>query len=591
VAGGSGGGRRGGRGAAVLAACAACASSVSRVLSVGGTVKARVLSVGGTVILVGGTVALVGGTVAGCKRSAPAASVGGTFSITVTDGVGGPPVPARVLLWDGDEPVRWGKNELYGGVRQAKGACEPAPGVLGTWNGLVLANGQGRIPVGAAGGTCEPLPAGRYRVWAWRGFEHERWEGEVTLSSGDTALTIPLERAWSAEGTLAADMHVHAASSNDSGLADRWRVMAQAAAGIQVIVLSDHAVNGDLDAAIAELGLGDHVASVASNEAGNDVMHLGVYPVPVDRTAPRGGSPTPEEMAAWTPAQMMTWGHSLGGAQRVTPAERPIVQVNHPRFRMYSLFDSARWDGVAWPPPFPLDFDAVEVLAGHTSFNAPGDRRVDEGLRDFYTLASHGTRVAGVGGSDTHHLNGVLDGVARTYVLAGAQRLTPFDEAAFIAAIRGRRAVATTGPWLDVEVVDAAGGTAVGPGQELVSASRKIRIDVELAQARWVRTTHVRVLVGGTLVREEPVPPGARRHRVTMEVDVPGPTWIGVDAGGDDPLPVEMTGTYQQEKGRPGVVPFAVINPIWIEVSPAAGDATVSPAAGDATVSPTGAVP
>lgn len=512
--------------------------------------------------LVGGTVLLaVGGTLGACKRGARAKPAG-TLTVTVTDGVGGPPVAARVMLWDGDAPVRWGKNELYGGVRQARGACEPAPGVLGTWHGLVLANGQGTIPVGVAAGGCEPLPPGRYGVWAWRGFEHERWEGEVMLGVGDTRLDIALERAWSAEGAVAADMHVHAAASNDSGVSNTWRVMAQAAAGIQVIVLSDHAVNGDADAAIAELGLGDTIASVASNEAGNDLMHLGVYPVPVDRVAPRGGSPSAAEMSTWTPAAMMTWGHSLAGD------ERPIVQVNHPRFRMYSLFDTARWDGVSWPPPFPLEFDAVEVLAGHTSFNAPSDRRVDEGLRDFYTLASHGVRVAGVGGSDTHHLNGVLDGVARTYVLV--DRVTPFDEAAFVAAIRERRAVATTGPWLDVEVVDLAGGPPAGPGESLVAPSKHVRIDVELAQARWVHASTVRVLVGGTVVREEAVPPNARRHRVVLETEVSAPTWVGVDAGGDDPLPVEMTGTYQQEKGRPGVVPFAVINPIWIEVPPTA---------------------
>jgi len=511
---------------------------------------------------VGGTALLVGDTLLGCKREERrAVAAAGTLSIVVTDGADGPPVAARVLLWDGDAPVRWGKNELYGGVRQAKGACEPAPGVLGTWHGLVLVNGHGTIPVGVAAGGCEPLPPGRYGVWAWRGFEHERWEGEVTVGVGDTALRIPLERAWTAEGAVAADMHVHAAASNDSGVADRWRVMAQAAAGIQVIVLSDHAVNGDLDAAIVELAVGDTIASVASNEAGNDLMHVGVYPVPVDRSAARGGSPSAAEMAGWTPAQMMTWGHSLGDG-------RAIVQVNHPRFRMYSLFDSARWNGVSWPPPFPLDFDAVEVLAGHTAFNAPGDRRVDEGVRDFYTLASHGVRVAGVGGSDTHHLNGVLDGVARTYVLTGW--VTPFDEAAFVHAIRARRAVATTGPWLDVEVVDGAGGAPVGPGGTLVSATRTVRIDVELAQARWVGASRVRVLVGGTVVREEAVPPGARRHRVVVEAEVPGSTWVGVEAGGDEPIAVEMTGTYQQEKGRPGVVPFAVVNPIWIEVSPTA---------------------
>ncbi len=495
----------------------------------------------------------------GCKREGAPARVSGALRLTITDGAGGPPVAARVLLWDGDAPVRWGTNDLYGGARQVRGACEPAPGVLGTWHGLVVVGGAATIPVGVAAGGCEPLPAGRYRVWVWRGFEHERWEGEVTLGAGEVALTVALERAWRAEGAVAADLHVHAAASNDSGLPDRWRVMAQVAAGVEVIALSDHAVHGDLDQAIAELGLGGVVGSLASNEAGNDVLHVGVYPVPVDRGQARGGSPAPAEMATWTPAQMMAWGRRLG------TAERPVmVQVNHPRFRMYSLFDSARWDGVRWPPPFPLDFDAVEVVAGHTAFNAPGDRRLDESVRDFYTFAAHGVRVTGVGGSDTHHLNGVLDGVARTYVLVDdeARRL---DDDAVVAALRARRAVATTGPWLDVEVVDVGGGAAVGPGQALRAPSGRVRIDVEIAQARWVRARRVRVLVAGAVAREEELPDGARRHRVTMEVEVTAPTWIGVDAGGDEPLPVEMTGAYQQEKRRPGVVPFAIVNPIWIE--------------------------
>ncbi len=67
----------------------------------------------------------------------------------------------------------------------------------------------------------------------------------------------------------------------------------------------------------------------------------------------------------------------------------------------------------SWPPPFPLQFDAVEVLAGYTAFNAPGDRRFDDGVRDFYTLVDHGVLVAPLGNSDTHDLNWVLDGTTR----------------------------------------------------------------------------------------------------------------------------------------------------------------------------------
>ncbi len=484
----------------------------------------------------------------------------GTLTLSVRDGAGGPLVPARVVLWDGDAPVRFGTLDFGGGKRQVAGVCTLGPGVLAGWHGLMLARGVGEVPIGGGDG-CEPtpaLPAGRYGVWAWRGFEHDLWQGEVVLEGGaDVRLDIALVRAFDPGSALAADLHVHAAGSNDSMVPLRVRAITQAVTGVRVSALSDHAASGDLDQAIVDEGLGPWLASLASNEAGNDSAHYGVYPVPVVPGLPRGGSPDVAEMARWTAAQAMAWGHGLPG--------RPVVQVNHPRFRVYALFDTAGWNGEAWPPPFPLDFDAVEVLAGHTAFNVDGDRRIDQGVRDFYTLIEHGAWVTAVGTSDVHHLSGVLDGVARTYVFVDDARTQPFDEPGFVAAVKARRALATTGPWLDVEVVAVGGDTVAGPGQTVRAPGGEVTVDVELAQASFVHADHIRILVGGRVVRTEPLAAGTRRHRLTVTLPVSPPTWIGVDAGGDQPLPVELTGTYQLEKGRTGVTPFAIINPIRVE--------------------------
>ncbi len=498
----------------------------------------------------------------GCaERATRSASGRGHLRLTVRDGVGGRLVPARVLLWDGDEPLRFGKLDFHGGKRQVAGVCTLGPGVLAGWHGLMLAHGTGEIPIGGGDG-CEPspaVPAGRYRVWAWRGFEFDLWQGEVQVAAdNDAQLDIALVRAFDPGPALAADLHVHAAGSNDSAVPLGVRAITQAVSGVQVTALSDHAVSGDLDRAIVEQDLGRWLASIASNEVGNDTAHFGVYPVPVVPGAPRGGSPDGPAMTSWTPASTMAWGHALPG--------RPIVQVNHPRFRVYALFDTSGWDGVRWPPPFALDFDAVEVLAGHTAFNFADDRRIDESVRDFYTLVEHGVAVTAVGTSDVHHLSGVLDGVARTYVFVDQPTTQPFDEAGFVAALRGRRAVATTGPWLDVEVAPVGGGAAVGPGQVVRAPGGEVVIDIELAQASFVHADRLRVLVGGAVVRTEPIAAGARKHRLRLTVPVTPPTWIGVDAGGDQPLPVELTGTYQIEKGRAGVTPFAIINPIRVEL-------------------------
>ncbi|HSK02388.1 MAG TPA: CehA/McbA family metallohydrolase [Kofleriaceae bacterium] len=483
-----------------------------------------------------------------------------TLVVRVTDR--GVPVGARVLLLAGDGPLRIGSLDLYG-TRQTTTACELAPGVVGSWNGLILARGAAAIPIGAD--ACAPSPAipyGRYRVRAWRGIEYELWEGEVDLSAdrGPVELAIRLERAWTPHGALAADLHVHALASADSGLPDRQRVIAQVAAGIQVVALADHNASGDLGPEIAALGLEAALASIPSSELSADQAHVGVYPVAVVPGAPRGGSPSDGELAEAGPEAL------LAAARRLArdPAAS-IVQINHPRLRWAGLFDAAAWDGRAWPPPFPPGFDAIEVVAGHTAFNAAGDRRLDESRRDFETLVDRGRPLAPLGNSDAHDLNSILDGAARSYVFVDRPATAPFDEAGFVAAIRARRTVATSGPWLDVEVAPARGRPTAGPGGS-IRARGAAWVDVTVEQTRFVRTRRLRIAVGGRPPRTIAIPPGVRRFRWTGAVQIgPADTWIGVSADGDAPLPAEVTGDLHQEAGRPGVTPFALASPILVD--------------------------
>src|ERR1700709_2286139 len=144
-------------------------------------------------------------------------SAGGSKKITSTtqlelaviDATTHTPLAARVLLWNGDQPLHIGSIDLYG-QRQGATACEFAPGVIGTWDGIVLATGAGMVPVGVD--RCAPTPAipyGHYKVWAWHGIDHDIWKGEIDLSAnrGNVAVEIPLERAWTAgPNVVAADM-------------------------------------------------------------------------------------------------------------------------------------------------------------------------------------------------------------------------------------------------------------------------------------------------------------------------------------------------------------------------------------------------
>ena len=377
-------------------------------------------------------------------------------------------------------------------------------------------------------------------------------------------LAIPLERAWTPHGTLAADLHVHAHASNDSGLPNPQRVIAQVAGGIQVIGLSDHNVNGDLNDEIKELHLDDRVTSIASNELTSEQLHIGIYPVIVDKSKPANGGPAPGTLIHASPAQLIATAQAI--------ANHPIIQINHPRFRVTAMFDGTGWDGVKWPPPFPLGFDAVEVLSGYSAFNDGADWRFDDSVRDFYTLLDHGHVVAPLGNSDTHDLNWVLDGTTRNYVFVDDSRTKPFDEAGFVAAIRGHRVVATSGPWLDVEVAAKQGATpTVGPGQSIVPASGAVWVDVTLSQARFVVVDHIRITVGGpvgpVLAQQIDVPKQVRSFHWAGAIAVgTADTWIGITADGDTPLPVEQTGTYQKDKWkRAGDTPFAIASPVLVD--------------------------
>jgi hypothetical protein len=496
---------------------------------------------------------------AACGRSTPSSTT--TLSIRVTDN--GALVGARVLLFDSSgTALHIGKIDMYG-ARQSAAACEFAPGVIGTWDGIVLGYGSGEIPVGADHCAQLAIPYGKYRVWAWRGIEYETWEGEVDLSAnrGNVQLAIALERAWSPGDAIAADLHVHAHASDDSTMPDEQRVAAQVAAGIRVIGLSNHNSNGDANVAIRALHLEAVVASLPSNEVTSEAMHANMYPA-------IGPAPPAAQVVSADPAHVMA-------LMRAQPGN-PIIQINHPRFRYQSLFDTTHWDGVAWPPPFPTDFDAVEVVPGYAAFNATGDRRLDDSLRDFYTLIDHGKLVAPVGGSDSHDFNWVLDGAARTYVFGLG---TTYDQANFVDAIRARRTVATDGPWLDVKVAGA------GPGEHVVPTDGKVQLDITLATTKWQSVDRIRVQIGeGTQTIDVPA---GRTFRWTGLIDVGSlDTFIGVSADGDTAMPLEFTGTYQRDKWkRPGDTPFCVISPILIDAD---GDGHWKRGDGDYLLTPLG---
>jgi hypothetical protein len=483
--------------------------------------------------------------------------------VTITDGSGGPPLPARLMLYDEHGvPLRIGR--LDGDPVQDLGYCEVAPGAIGTWTGIALAHGTAEIPVGVT--ICDGRPAvphGRYRARAFRDTQHEMFETwlDLRMGRGRVRLEAPLARAFDHAGWLAADLHVHAENSGDSLVPRAVRVVTEVVAGIQVIGSTDHNYNADYTDEIAALGLGGVVASVAGNEISVGLGHFNVWPVVVDPAQARGGAADYSLLSA---SALFAAAHALPGA--------PLIQVNHARLGWAAYFDWAGWDGLSWPPPMPVDFDALEVLSGFLAYDTPEDHRLGRAVQDFYTLWQHGVQVTALGNSDTHHLNLILAGFPRSYVRVPDDRTEPFDEVGFVQALRGRHTVATTGPFLDVRVE----GTA-GPGDLATATGGSVVLEAHLRQPTYVRATRLRVWVGGVLRRTVDVPPGTTAfHFSSREAVGPVDTWIGVDAAGDEPIPWEMPGDYLYLHDRGGMLPFAIISPVRVDAD---GDGDYAPPA------------
>lgn len=458
---------------------------------------------------------------------------------------------------------------MYDGAAQDMGFCELAPGVIGTFEGILLVDGSGEIPIG--GDDCSgsaSIPWGTYHVKVMHGIDHEMFETDVTLMPEVPRVVVnaPLQRAWSPGAALAADLHVHTAESNDSRTPVWVRVISELTAGIQVIGASDHNYNGSFDAVIDAENLRGQIASIPGNEVSVDMLHANVFPIAVSSGAPGNGAPSYDALAGLGAHDLFARLHALPGA--------PIVQINHPRLRFAAYFDYAGWDGRSWPPPMPIDFDVIEVLTGMMAFRNVDDDRVEQALQDLYTFMRNGRLVAATGNSDTHHLSSVLAGIPRNYVFGVDPRLHPFDTRGFVDALRSRRVVVTTGPWLDV-----ATGDGAGAGQLTTAEGGKVHLSVSLRQASFVKANRIRVWVGGELRQTLIVPDGTRALDWSADLDVgAADSWIGVDATGDQFIPSELTGDFLYWTAGAGVAPVAFINPILVDGDGDGAYTTAAPA-------------
>lgn len=229
-----------------------------------------------------------------------------------------------------------------------------------------------------------------------------------------------------------------------------------------------------------------------------------------------------------------------------------------------------------------------------TAARAPDDalcRSVRGVVDDWFTMLNRGVRRIGVGGSDVHtEVGGYGDaGSPRTLVETGDTDPAHVTDADFIDALRAGKVVVTNGPMIRFSIDGARIGDTLA-----VPAGRAVELRIQVERATWYDVDRVELYENGTLLAElEPKGPGVVVLDETIEHTPERDAWYAVIAlglRGRSLAPVYSSaalarfGTLELTQRIYDVIPrlrglriprnpslyptfpFAITNPIWIDV-------------------------
>lgn len=393
------------------------------------------------------------------------------IALTVVDSDGGAALPCRVTIVDS-------KGGLATTGNQSGDGLAVRPGVIYTLHGRVSVS----------------VPAGRYTVYAGRGFEYSVATATLEVKAGELAeKTLRIRRVVPTDGSVSCDPHVHTLTYSRHGDCTlEERMITLAGEGIELPVATEHNLQIDYAAAAEKLAASRYFRAIVGNEVTTATRgHFNVFPVSPD-------------------AKLINWrGRDWAALSRSIADVAPgaVVILNHAR------------DVHGGFAPFGPDHHisvAGEAVDGSVSpANAmevvnSGATRADpmELFGDWFGMLNRGRRLSPIGASDSHDVARYIVGQARTYVRSAAANADgPTAEANRVAdsILQGRVSV-SYGLLTRLAV-----GGQFTPGDLAIlpppaDSPEMIDVDVRVLGPEWTTAERVALYANGIEIRHAEIP-------------------------------------------------------------------------------------
>ncbi len=334
-----------------------------------------------------------------------------------------------------------------------------------------------------SGEVTLPVPAGKYVVFAGRGFEYSLAKVEVTAERGkSTAVDLEIARVVDTTGYAACDTHIHTLTYSGHGDATiEERMVTLAGEGIELAIATDHNKYISYEEWAVRSGAREYFTPVVGCEVTTPRGHINVFPIA------DGAPPIAHQQTNWqelfgeiykTPD---VGAAILNHARDLHSGVRPFAIENH-----YALQGE---NALGWE----LGFNAMEVLN-----SAATQSDLTRLTHDWMALLNRGLRVAPIGCSDSHDVSRHFVGQGRTYVRCNDRQPGQLDVRECLQSIASGEVLVSYGLYATLKMEGERFADVVRP-----NSRDKVEVCLEVQSPHWLKADRVRLYVNGELLQEK----------------------------------------------------------------------------------------